>query len=67
MPNVLYNIGNTPLVRINKISEAEGLKCELRKLTFSYKISFLLIFVLSFQSPSASSSTPAAASRTASG
>ncbi|XP_040568726.1 cystathionine beta-synthase [Lepeophtheirus salmonis] len=29
MPNVLYNIGNTPLVRINKIGKAEGLQCEL--------------------------------------
>eukprot|EP00096_Caligus_rogercresseyi_P013011 TRINITY_DN567_c0_g1_i3.p1 TRINITY_DN567_c0_g1~~TRINITY_DN567_c0_g1_i3.p1 ORF type:complete len:562 (-),score=171.51 TRINITY_DN567_c0_g1_i3:138-1823(-) len=29
MPDVLYNIGNTPLVRINKIGKAEGLKCEL--------------------------------------
>jgi len=29
MPNVLYNIGNTPMVRINKISKAAGLKCEL--------------------------------------
>ena len=31
MPDVLYNIGNTPLVRINKISKTAGLKCELRK------------------------------------
>jgi len=29
MPDVLYNIGNTPLVRINKISKSAGLKCEL--------------------------------------
>merc|ERR1719433_276515 len=29
MPNVLYNIGNTPMVRINKISKTAGLKCEL--------------------------------------
>ena len=29
MPNVLYNIGNTPMVRINKISKSAGLKCEL--------------------------------------
>jgi len=27
MPNVLHNIGNTPLVRVNKISQ--GLQCEL--------------------------------------
>merc|ERR1711970_1282482 len=29
MPDVLYNIGNTPLVRINKISKSAGLQCEL--------------------------------------
>jgi len=29
MPNVLHNIGNTPMVRINKISKSAGLKCEL--------------------------------------
>ena len=31
MPDVLHNIGNTPLVRINKISKSAGLKCDLRK------------------------------------
>lgn len=30
MSNILENIGNTPLVRINKIAEAEGIECELR-------------------------------------
>lgn len=29
MPDVLHNIGNTPMVRINKISKSAGLKCEL--------------------------------------
>jgi len=29
MNTILDNIGNTPLVRINKIAEAEGIKCEL--------------------------------------
>ncbi|XP_030642085.1 cystathionine beta-synthase b [Chanos chanos] len=29
LPNVLRRIGDTPLVRINKISKAFGLKCEL--------------------------------------
>lgn len=29
MPNILHNIGNTPLVRINKIAAEEGLQCEL--------------------------------------
>ena len=31
MPDVLGAIGNTPLVRVNKISKSAGLKCELRK------------------------------------
>ena len=31
MPDVLSAIGNTPLVRVNKISKSAGLKCELRK------------------------------------
>ncbi|MBN3318456.1 CBS synthase, partial [Atractosteus spatula] len=29
MPNILMNIGNTPLVRINKITKAYGIKCEV--------------------------------------
>eukprot|EP00092_Neocalanus_flemingeri_P014100 GFUD01015209.1.p1 GENE.GFUD01015209.1~~GFUD01015209.1.p1 ORF type:complete len:583 (-),score=126.94 GFUD01015209.1:985-2733(-) len=29
MPDVLFNIGNTPLVRINKINKTAGLKCDL--------------------------------------
>ncbi|XP_023667227.1 cystathionine beta-synthase-like protein isoform X2 [Paramormyrops kingsleyae] len=29
LPNILWKIGDTPLVRINKISKAFGLKCEL--------------------------------------
>ena len=29
MPNVLHNIGNTPLVRLNRIGKAEGVKCEI--------------------------------------
>lgn len=29
MPDVLHAIGNTPLVRINKISKAAGLQCDL--------------------------------------
>lgn len=28
-------IGNTPMVRINNIAAADGIKCELCKLTFS--------------------------------
>jgi len=29
MPDILHNIGNTPLVRINKLGTQAGLKCEL--------------------------------------
>ncbi|XP_072342794.1 cystathionine beta-synthase-like protein isoform X5 [Scyliorhinus torazame] len=29
LPNVLYKIGNTPLIRINNIAREYGLKCEL--------------------------------------
>ncbi|KAL4656575.1 cystathionine beta-synthase-like [Arapaima gigas] len=29
LPNILWRIGDTPLVRINKISKTYGLKCEL--------------------------------------
>merc|ERR1711962_1036285 len=29
MPDILHHIGNTPLVRINKISKSAGLQCEL--------------------------------------
>jgi cystathionine beta-synthase len=29
LPNILYHIGETPLVRLNRIGKAEGLKCEL--------------------------------------
>jgi len=31
MNTVLDNIGNTPLVRLNRIPGAEGLKCEVCK------------------------------------
>jgi hypothetical protein len=27
--NILETIGNSPMVRINKITEAEGIKCEI--------------------------------------
>lgn len=32
LPNILHRIGDTPLVRINKIPKAYGLKCEICKL-----------------------------------
>ncbi|GCB81950.1 hypothetical protein scyTo_0023042, partial [Scyliorhinus torazame] len=29
MPNILSKIGNTPMVRLNKVARAHGLQCEL--------------------------------------
>lgn len=37
LPNILYHIGDTPLVRINRIGQAEGIKCELCKCKTSWK------------------------------
>ena len=34
MPNVLHAIGNTPLVRINRIAQSAGLKCEMCKCNY---------------------------------
>ena len=31
MPNILHNIGNTPLVRINNITKNAGIKAEIRE------------------------------------
>ena len=71
MPNVLHAIGNTPLVRINKIAKTEGLECELRKLHvigwyWVMNVLYLFYVYFSFQLPSASFSTQAAVSRTGS-
>lgn len=32
LPNILDMVGNTPLVRLDKIAKREGLECELRTL-----------------------------------
>jgi cystathionine beta-synthase len=34
MDTILDNIGNTPMVRINKITQEEGIECEIRKSLF---------------------------------
>lgn len=31
LPNILHRIGDTPMVRINKIPKVFGLKCEIRE------------------------------------
>ena len=31
MPNILHHVGNTPLVRLNRIGKEEGIKCDLRE------------------------------------
>ncbi|NXX79458.1 CBS synthase, partial [Urocolius indicus] len=38
LPSILDKVGNTPLVRINKIGKQYGLKCELRKYCCRQKI-----------------------------
>ena len=35
MPTVLYNIGNTPLIQINKINKEDGIECDIRKLYYN--------------------------------
>ena len=32
LPNILYNIGDTPLVRINNITAKEGIECDVCEL-----------------------------------
>jgi hypothetical protein len=36
MNTILENIGNTPMVRINKITKAEGIQCEIRTSSLSF-------------------------------
>lgn len=31
LSNALEGVGNTPLIRLDKIAQAEGLKCNLRE------------------------------------
>ena len=31
MPNILHHVGNTPMVRLNRIGKDEGIKCDLCK------------------------------------
>ena len=62
LPDVLHMIGNTPLIRLDKIARSEGLKCELCELwlslvvpNFSQHCCIYLLLLL--QSLSVSSST----------
>lgn len=32
LPNILHAIGHTPMVRLNRIPQAEGIECEICKL-----------------------------------
>lgn len=72
LPNILHRIGETPMVSINKIPKAFGLKCEIRK--WDQKGAQIepscatakLTTSLCLQWPSASSLTLAAAWRTGS-
>lgn len=31
LPNILHAIGHTPMVRLNRIPQAEGIECEICK------------------------------------
>jgi len=31
LPNILHAIGNTPLVKLNRIPQAEGIECDICK------------------------------------
>lgn len=31
LPNILHQIGNTPMVKLNRIPQAEGVECEVCK------------------------------------
>ena len=37
LPSVLEHIGNTPLIRLNKIPQSMGIKCQVCKLKISLK------------------------------
>ena len=65
MPNILHHVGNTPLVRLNRIGKDEGIKCDLRKYLAHLDVLELQNFVV-FQLSNVSSSMPAEASRTVS-
>ena len=36
LPDVLHMIGNTPLIRLDKIACSEGLKCNLREIPLTH-------------------------------
>ena len=65
LPNILHVIGNTPLVRINNISKAAGLQCELRRCCYLPNAFLRERFTPLAQWLSASTSMPAVVSRTA--
>eukprot|EP00094_Tigriopus_californicus_P003248 TCALIF_03124-PA protein Name:"Similar to CBS Cystathionine beta-synthase (Macaca fascicularis)" AED:0.10 eAED:0.10 QI:0/0/0/1/1/1/8/0/574 len=48
MPNVLYNVGNTPLIKVNKIAESEGIKCELCECHHLGSLSGIAIVILNY-------------------
>lgn len=39
IPNVLYNIGKTPLIRLNRIPQSLGVECEVCKFRIKKKCS----------------------------
>lgn len=61
LDSALDAVGETPLIRLDRIRDAEGLKCNLRKFTMIRPVTSS-----PFQSARPSSSRSAAVSRTAS-
>src|SRR4051812_35249938 len=49
LDNITEHIGNTPVVRINRIGKSEGLKCELGKLCRLFESFFHLPFLCFFE------------------
>ena len=54
MPNVLHAIGNTPLVRINRIAQSAGLKCEMCKYQNKFKETIKSDAIFQWQNASSS-------------
>lgn len=50
MPNMLYAIGNTPMVRLNKIPKEENVKCEMGMMNYSTNksLSYISFYVIRF-------------------
>lgn len=66
LPNILHAIGKTPLVKLNHIPQAYGIKCEMCKFLSRFFKQPGLNDSFEFQTQNANSWTPEAVSRTVS-